>query len=92
MMKKYIITAAASLLLCAGSAALWAHVSSDEFFDANAEALIETRSLPDRIVDCFSQSDRKRGSSYWDCGNCKRYEDKEGKGTTRTCQPDENQM
>lgn len=92
MMKKYIITAAASLLLCAGSAALWAHVSSDEFFDANAEALIETRSLPDRIVDCFSRSEYEEGHTYWDCGNCKRYEHQKGVGNMRTCQPDENQM
>lgn len=89
MMKKYIITAAASLLLCAGSAALWAHVSSDEFFDANAEALIETRSLPDRTVDCFSQSEYKEGHTYWDCGNCTRYEHHKGVGNMRTCQPDE---
>lgn len=38
-MKKLIFAAAISLLLCAGGAALWAHVSSDEFLDANAEAL-----------------------------------------------------
>ena len=91
MMKKYIITAAASLLLCAGSAALWAHVSSDEFFDANAEALIETRSLPDRTVDCFSQSIFTFGASYWDCGNCQRYKNHTGTGNMRTCHPDTNQ-
>lgn len=88
-MKHFIFITAASLLLCAGGAVLWAHVSSDEFLDANAEALIDTRSLPDRTVDCFSQSEYKEGHTYWDCGNCTRYEHHKGVGNMRTCQPDE---
>ena len=64
-MKKLIFAAAISLLLCAGGAALWAHVSSDEFLDANAEALNEAdvvvtdpprkgcgESLIRRMTDC----------------------------------------
>lgn len=90
-MKKLIFAAAISLLLCAGGAVLWAHVSSDEFLDANAEALIETRGVEDRIVDCFSQSVFSFGASYWDCGNCQRYKNHAGTGNTRTCHPDTNQ-
>ena len=63
----------------------------DEFFDANAEALIETRGVEDRIVDCFSQSVFSFGASYWDCGNCQRYKNHAGTGNTRTCHPDTNQ-
>lgn len=86
-MKKYIITAAASLLLCAGSAALWAHVSSDEFFDANAEALIASRESDGdgNLVNCYSESSINAGWTYYDCGSCKKTYGEKGEGAPSTC-------
>ena len=86
-MKKLIFAAAISLLLCAGGAVLWAHVSSDEFFDANAEALIDTRGVNYNIVDCYSESDHtgKSGDSYYDCGKCERITGAKRDGKRREC-------
>lgn len=70
-------------LLLKGEDPYWIHVQKSN---------PTTRSLPDRIVDCFSRSEYEEGHTYWDCGNCKRYEHQKGVGNMRTCQPDENQM
>lgn len=85
-MKKYIIIAATTLLLSIGSAALWAHVSSDEFFDANAEALMDSReSDGGNTVYCYSESVMRAGYSYYDCGPCTRKDGEEGLGKKGTC-------
>ena len=36
-------------------------------------------------VTCYSESRYRRGASYWDCGNCTRYCDARGKGSTGSC-------
>ena len=36
-------------------------------------------------VTCYSESRYRRGASYWDCGNCTRYSDARGKGSTGSC-------
>ena len=50
---------------------------------ANIEAL--ARGESGNTVDCFSQSDYKYGSTYYDCGPCTKIYDAEGKGNMRTC-------
>ena len=90
-MKKLIFAAAISLLLCAGGAVLWAHVSSDEFLDANAKALLETRSQPDITVYCFMEAEHKMGYSFYYCFECRRYINAAGIGKMMTCQLNLNQ-
>ena len=36
-------------------------------------------------VTCYSESRYRRGATYWDCGDCTRYCDARGKGSTSTC-------
>ena len=51
---------------------------------ANVEALAGELS-GGNTVDCYSESDYKSGSTYYDCGDCKKQENAEGKGNKRTC-------
>ena len=84
-MKKMLTIAAASLLLCAGGATLWANVSSDEFIDENDKALNESRGV--NPVICYYESRSCKGASYWDCGNCIRFECSKGVNETGLCVP-----
>ena len=88
MMKKYIITAAASLLLCAGSAALWAHVSSDEFLNANA-ALLARESDKDEDIYCFDDYTFRVGATVIKCnddGTCEKEYNNIGYGEHERCE------
>lgn len=52
---------------------------------ANVEALADGESGSGNTVDCYSESDYKSGSTYYDCGSCKKEENSKGKGNKRTC-------
>lgn len=60
-MKNLIIFSSISFLLCTGGIAIKAHITSDDFLNANAEALLESRSLPDITVNCFMETEFKWG-------------------------------
>jgi len=36
-------------------------------------------------VTCFSESRSKPGATYWDCGDCKKYFNSRGYGSSSTC-------
>jgi hypothetical protein len=50
---------------------------------ANVEALASESG--GNAVDCYSESKSKSGSTYYDCGNCTKQYNSEGKGSQRTC-------
>ena len=51
---------------------------------ANVEALASGENSGN-TVDCYSSSDYKKGSTYYDCGTCTKQINSIGTGSTRTC-------
>lgn len=51
---------------------------------ANVEALARGEN-DGNTVDCYSESDAKKGSTYYDCGDCTLVHNSKGKGSKRTC-------
>ena len=90
-MKNLIIFSSISFLLCTGGVAIKAHITSDDFLNANAEALLESRSLPDITVNCFMETEFKMGHSFYYCFDCRRYINAAGIGKMMTCQLNFNQ-
>lgn len=50
----------------------------------NIEALANGES-GGNTVDCYSNSESKRGASYYDCGTCSRQFNSKGTGNMRQC-------
>lgn len=50
----------------------------------NIEALASGES-GGNTVDCYSNSESKRGASYYDCGTCSRQFNSKGTGNMRQC-------
>jgi hypothetical protein len=53
---------------------------------ANVEALSSIEFIMTEVY-CYSQSQSINGASYWDCGDCCRYENKRGQGDASSCIP-----
>ena len=87
-MKKLIFAAAISLLLCAGGAVLLAHVSSDEFLNANA-ALLARESDKDDDRYCFDDYQFRVGATVIKCnedGTCEKEYNNIGHGEHERCE------
>jgi hypothetical protein len=83
-MKKRLLLILLGAALVAGSVIGGVQFSDrDATFNANLEALTF---IEHNTVDCFSSSEYWPGESYYDCGECKKEENKRGKLDQRTCE------
>lgn len=74
-MKKIFYTMAVAATLFAGYSA-YNTQNSNELSDialANVEALANNEGSDGNMVTCYSSSDAKKGSTYYDCGDCKKH-------------------
>lgn len=67
----------------AGSQSL--EVNDSNLLLENVEALAGGENASGNIVTCYSSSNAKKGSTYYDCGDCKRYFNSKGTGDKRDC-------
>jgi hypothetical protein len=52
---------------------------------ANVEALADDESASGNTVTCYSSSDAKKGSTYYDCGSCTKQFNSKGTGSSSSC-------
>ena len=77
------LTAAAAITTAAFCIHRQITLSDDPLF-ANVEALTDDESN-DQYAICYSESQVRKGATYYDCGTCEKVYDEKGKGTYSKC-------
>lgn len=91
MKQKKFLFIGSFMLMVAAAGAYHAYTSNSAVKDgdllmANVEALANrAESSGGNTVDCYSSSKADKGSTYYDCGDCTKQFNSEGKGDSRTC-------
>lgn len=89
MKVKLFLSSAFAATLIVGSA-MWLNIKNEEAKDSvllleNVEALANGENSANNEVTCYSSSDSKKGSTYYDCGDCSKQFNSKGTGESRTC-------
>lgn len=86
-MKKRVLILSAVMLVCAGSIALWAKASDDDFVDANADGIMMMpRSADGDAYPChFSNQRASENTFYVDCNQCIKVYGRKGVGRPSEC-------